>query len=255
MFNGQFRLDMYCSWVQAPPLLWAPIDLIGLSIPRCCPSMIYVVFLCNDYHLLFPEVWFLAAYHDGRHGLTVIICDTLQLIVRAPDVQRGCWPVAKHFRLFYALCMICQVSLCSTCFQISSQRQALTAIDQYWLTSDLLNLNFVGKLMELFFQSTASLVMAECACARLIFLGLCRFQVHELVHFFYYFSIIHMFVGGVGLMLLKRMLLLSELNSIPHQVAVPPAFQGIAAVLLHCLQLDQHRQQTASYKTVVLQLA
>ena len=32
-------------------------------------------------------------------------------------MQRGYWPVAIHISLFYAVCMICQTSSCSICFQ------------------------------------------------------------------------------------------------------------------------------------------
>ena len=28
--------------------------MTGLSLPWCCPSLIYAVFICDDYHLLFP---------------------------------------------------------------------------------------------------------------------------------------------------------------------------------------------------------
>ena len=60
------------------PLRWLPIDLrhrrcaamttsTGLSIPWCSPSLIYEVFLCDDYHPLFFVVWVSATYHDDRH--------------------------------------------------------------------------------------------------------------------------------------------------------------------------------------------
>ena len=58
-----------------------------------------------------------AAWNDDKHGRTMIACDAWRLIVNAPDVRRRCWPVAIHIRLFYALCIICQVSFCSICFQ------------------------------------------------------------------------------------------------------------------------------------------
>ena len=37
---------------------------------------------CDDYHLLFLVVWFWAAYHDGRHGQTVI---TLRLAIKVTE--------------------------------------------------------------------------------------------------------------------------------------------------------------------------
>ena len=57
-------------------LRWLPIDLChprcaamttstGLSIPWRCPSMIYVVFLCDACHPPFLEVWSSSPYHYG----------------------------------------------------------------------------------------------------------------------------------------------------------------------------------------------
>ena len=51
-----------------------------------CPFL-YVVFptvffLCNDYHPSFLVVWFLAPYHDGRHGRIMIASDAWRLIVK-----------------------------------------------------------------------------------------------------------------------------------------------------------------------------
>ena len=51
------------------------IDWPDKSIPLCCPSIIYKVFLCDDYHPLFLVVWYSAAYYDDRHGWTMIACD------------------------------------------------------------------------------------------------------------------------------------------------------------------------------------
>ena len=75
------------------PLWWLPIDLChpwytvvatltGLSIPWCCPSMIYELFLCDDYHPQFLVICSLAAYHDGIYGQTMIACDTWQLTAK-----------------------------------------------------------------------------------------------------------------------------------------------------------------------------
>ena len=47
-----------------------------------------------------------AAYHDSRHGWTILACDIWQLTVTAADVQRWFWRVAEHIR-FYAVCTIC----------------------------------------------------------------------------------------------------------------------------------------------------
>ena len=58
-----------------PPPQWSPIDFYirHVYIPWRCHSMIYAFLLCNDYHLMFPVVWFLAAYCDA-----IIIFDKLQ---------------------------------------------------------------------------------------------------------------------------------------------------------------------------------
>ena len=41
--------------------------------------MICAVFLCDDYHLLFPVVEFLTAYRDGRHGRTIEVSSLLHI--------------------------------------------------------------------------------------------------------------------------------------------------------------------------------
>ena len=79
--------------------------------------MIYVVFICDVYHLLFPVVWFLAGYCDGRHGRTMITCDDLRLTLEVPDDRLGYWPFAIRIRSFYALSTICQAFSCSICFK------------------------------------------------------------------------------------------------------------------------------------------
>ena len=73
-------------------LRWLLIDLChprcaampistGLSIPWCCPSMIYMVFICDDCHPLFPVVWSSVPYPNDRHGRTMIVCDAWRLTV------------------------------------------------------------------------------------------------------------------------------------------------------------------------------
>ena len=79
--------------------------------------MIYTVFICDDYHPLFLVVWSLAAYHDDRHGLTMIACDTWRLSVKDPGVRWRHRPVATDICLFYIICTISQASSCSICFQ------------------------------------------------------------------------------------------------------------------------------------------
>ena len=88
---------------QMHPLRWLPIDCChplcaamttstGLSIPWCSSSMIYDIFLCDDCHPLFIVVWSSAAYHDDRHGQTMIACVAWRLTVRAPGIRRGYRP-------------------------------------------------------------------------------------------------------------------------------------------------------------------
>ena len=60
----------------------AAMTVAGLSIPWCCLFMICAVFMCDNYHLLFPMVWFLSAYHDGTHGRTMTTHDGVQLKVK-----------------------------------------------------------------------------------------------------------------------------------------------------------------------------
>ena len=91
---------------------------------------------------------------------------------------------------------------------------------------------FVGKLMALFSHSIASLVMAECACAIMIFTFLLMFSlwfvlthVFQLAHFFQHFPFIGMVVVSLDLMLLMRSLLLSELISPSILAAV---FSGLS---------------------------
>ena len=90
---------LYCDGCRRP-LSYAirsneDINWLAISIPWCYPSMIYEVFLCDHYHPLFLVVWSSAAYHDYRHGQTMIACDAWRLTVKASDVRRGYWPVAR----------------------------------------------------------------------------------------------------------------------------------------------------------------
>ena len=78
--------------------------------------------------------------------------------------------------------------------------------------------------MALFFHSTANLVMAECACACLIFTSFNDDSSLVFVDPKYLkwstssntFPFICILKDGLGLMLLTRILLLSELISMPH---------------------------------------
>ena len=74
--------------------------------------------------------------------------------------------------------------------------------------------------MELFFHTIASLVMAECACTSLIFIGVPSLVYVDPGYLNWstsssVFPYIYMLVDGHGLMLLTRILLLSELISMP----------------------------------------
>ena len=59
----------------------ATMTSTGLSIPWCCTSTIYVVFLCDNYHSLFIVEWSSAAYHDVRYDRTrtMIACEAWRL--------------------------------------------------------------------------------------------------------------------------------------------------------------------------------
>ena len=75
--------------------------MTGLSIPWYYPSIIYEVF-CDDSHPLFFVVWSSAAYHDNRHGWTMIACAAWGLTVKAPIIRREYRPDATHIR--FVLC-------------------------------------------------------------------------------------------------------------------------------------------------------
>ena len=113
---------------QMSPLWWLPIEfcrlrfaatttMTGLSIPWCCPSMIHTVFLCDANHPLFLVVWSSVAYHDDRHGWTMIAWDASWLTVNALDVQRGYRLGATHIRLFVLSVWYARAFFCSICFQ------------------------------------------------------------------------------------------------------------------------------------------
>ena len=91
--------------------------------------------------------------------------------------------------------------------QIRSQRPALTSVEQYRQDERFVEfIIFVGKWVALFFISIASLDMAKCACASLIFTSsndvtslVCvdfNYQELELVHFLQIFSFIRISMGG-----------------------------------------------------------
>ena len=113
---------------QMPPLWWPPIDACplqrgtmmtttGPSIPWCCPSITYAVYLCNAFHPRSPVVWSLARHHGDRHGWTMITCNALRLTEKATEARLGYWSAAIRSRSFYASCMKCQTSFCSIYFQ------------------------------------------------------------------------------------------------------------------------------------------
>ena len=81
--------------------------------------MVYVVFLCDVCWPLFHTVWlwFSSVYNYGRHFQAMVTCNTWQFTVKAPDVQRGYFPVAIHIRSFYVLCIVCLASFCCIYFQ------------------------------------------------------------------------------------------------------------------------------------------
>ena len=75
----------------------ATMSMTDLSIPWCCPSTIYAVFLYDDCHLLFPRIIFGSVLWRQ----TWPIHDNLRrLPIKVPDVRRGYWPAAMHIRSF-----------------------------------------------------------------------------------------------------------------------------------------------------------
>ena len=81
--------------------------------------------------------------------------------------------------------------------------------------------------MALFFHSAASPVMAKCACTSLIFTSVMDVPFLVCVNpkylnwstFSSSFPFVYILVDGLGLMLLMRILLLSELISMPYPAA------------------------------------
>ena len=122
---------------------------------------------------------------------------------------------------------ICFQSLDSP-LQISRQRPAPTSTQHNWKDKWFVEFNLCEKKIDGFFHSIASLIMVECACASLIFTSF--FDVQSLVCVdptYLNWSIsssvspfIHMLVDGHRLMLLTRILLLSELISMPYPATV-----------------------------------
>ena len=117
LINSHDGQALFCTQTDASTLmvaLWCAATTImtGLCIPCCFPSMIYAVFLCDDYHLLFPVVWFLAACHGGRHGQTMPTCDKnyfhplklkMQLFY---NVKKSFWgsplaPCSQYLKFFF----------------------------------------------------------------------------------------------------------------------------------------------------------
>ena len=105
-----------CRWVlrQMPQPRWSPINccrlrcaattMSGLSIPWCCTSMIYVVFLCNDYHSMFTAVRFFGSV--SWRQIWPNYDNLWRLTIKVPDVQWRYWPVTiLRVRSFCALSM------------------------------------------------------------------------------------------------------------------------------------------------------
>ena len=101
------------------------------------------------------------------------------------------------------------------------------------MDSSIKEFRSLGKLVALCFYSTAILVLAECACASLIFTSFNDVPSLDRVDPKYLnwstssrtFPFIHILVNGLGLMLFKRTSLLSQLISVgwyggPHGCAL-----------------------------------
>ena len=141
---------MTAHWLLSPAICSNDDFNWPVRSSSCCPFMIYPIFICVAYRPLSLVVWSSTAYHDDRHGRTIIIY--------------GYLPVAIHIRLFYGLCMICQASSRSICSQkpgfafpdLPSMSSSYKSMKQYSQDKWFLEFNLVA----LFFHGVASLVMA-----------------------------------------------------------------------------------------------
>ena len=114
-------------------------------------------------------------------------------------------------------------------FHVSRQCPALTSIWKHWQCNWPIEYNLCGNTDGFVFHSIASLVMAECAGASLIFTSFTDFPSLVCVEPKYVkwstslsvCPFICMLVHGLNLMLLTTILLLSELISMPYLAAVP----------------------------------
>ena len=137
------------------PLWWLPInhDWLVHSL------------MLSLHHLRGLPLWWLPSSVPcsmvfSSHGQTTITCDTWQLTIKVPDVQRGYWPAAKriHFMLSLWHAKHAPVAFVSKGFKgldlslwICSQHSALTSVEQQWQDE--------WFVTALFLHSTASLVM------------------------------------------------------------------------------------------------
>ena len=114
-------------------------------------------------------------------------------------------------------------------------------------------------LIALLFQSTASLVMAGCDCASLIFSSSNDIPSSVCVDLKYLnwftspstFPFIPILVDGIGLMLLPTIMLFSEFISMPYPAALSP-FQRVVGAFLRRFPDARYRQQTASCTAAVI---
>ena len=139
--------------------------MTGLSILWCWPFMMYAVFIYYHNPLLIVVLF----WHR------IVTVDILEPRYLATVDSKSSWRLA-----ILTCCHAYSFVLCSLHDITSILLQHLFSRDWIRLsrcivqssddkTTDLKSLIFVEKLIALFFHSTASLVMAECACASLIF--------------------------------------------------------------------------------------
>ena len=121
-FAEKNSCDVQVLWQM--PLLWWHTDLCHLW---CATTTVTGLLMLSFHDLHCLRLWRLpstvpcsmtfAAYCDGRHGRTMITCDTWQQLTVRTDGQLGYWPVSICIRLFCVLNMMCQASSCSISFQ------------------------------------------------------------------------------------------------------------------------------------------
>ena len=87
--------------------------------------------------LMLPEVWLLAAYHDDRHGRTMIARDVWRLTIKVPPRIFTCCHTYIFVRFVFFVWygkhppVAFVLEVLNLSLQIRNQRPAVTSIEQY----------------------------------------------------------------------------------------------------------------------------